>query len=150
NMHSTKRAGSCPVAAHLIALLGLGSAACGVGDPGATDPEPTSTATGALSSGTSLMAKTDGPDSAAPLSPTAPHLDYNGGRVVSHVNVVAVMWGSNVNSTVATRIPTFYDTITRGSYMDWLSEYNTPSQVIGRGSLGGAFTITPNNGNANI
>jgi hypothetical protein len=124
-------------------------------DEPADTADPTATVVSALGSTTTLMAMTDSASGPSPLGPTAPHLNYNGGRVLGHVDINAVFWGGGVNATVATRIPTFYDTIAQSSYMDWLSEYSTTfsggtHQVIGRGSLTGAFTISPNNASKHL
>lgn len=83
----------------------------------------------------------------------ATHLDYYGGRVLANVEVVAVFWGASVNGEVMNEMPGFYSAVTQSSYFDWLSEYDTDraavsgdpgtQQKIGRGSLKGAFTISP-------
>ena len=80
-------------------------------------------------------------------------LVYYGGRVISHVQVVEVSWGPNVDSSVSTGIGGFYTAITQSAFLDWLEEYDThrngndglpgSQQVIGRGSFVGSFTITP-------
>ncbi|MBS2032720.1 MAG: hypothetical protein JST54_32905 [Deltaproteobacteria bacterium] len=62
-------------------------------------------------------------------------LTYYGGPVISNVRVYTVVWGSGVN--YMSKIDSFYSTITQSAYFDWLSEYNTPSQTIGRGSFAG-------------
>jgi hypothetical protein len=67
---------------------------------------------------------------------------YGGGAVLTDVDVVVVLWG-NINSSVASTMPGFYSTITDSAYLDWLSEYNTPTQSICRGSVAGSFLITP-------
>ncbi|HEY2514603.1 MAG TPA: hypothetical protein VGI39_27250 [Polyangiaceae bacterium] len=71
-------------------------------------------------------------------------LTYYGGPVLSNVKVVAVVWGSNVNSSVVSELSGFYSAITNSGYIDSLSEYGTPTQQIGRGSLAGQYTISPN------
>jgi hypothetical protein len=88
-----------------------------------------------------------GPRSQSAVNPfaTSAHLTYYGGPVISNVKVYAVFWGANVNSTVTSGIGGFYSAVTASPYIDWLSEYNTPTQSIGRGSFGGAITIAPNN-----
>jgi hypothetical protein len=70
---------------------------------------------------------------------------YGQGPVLANVQVIAVFWGNGVNSTVVSNIGPFYKAMTDNSYMDWLQEYNTPGQLIGRGSLGGTYTIQPSN-----
>ena len=81
---------------------------------------------------------------------TAAFLQYYGGPVVTNVVTVDVLWGTQVDPTVAAAMPGFLRSVTSSSYMDWLCEYNTlglPSpttnQVIGRGTFEGQFTITP-------
>jgi hypothetical protein len=69
-------------------------------------------------------------------------MHYDNGPVLTDVDVVAVLWG-NINSSVAQTIPGFYTAVTDSAYLDWLSEYNTPTQSICRGWFAGAFLITP-------
>jgi hypothetical protein len=73
--------------------------------------------------------------------PAGAHLNYNGGPVLSSVKVVAVYWGSGV--ALQSHLNSFYAGITNSAYFDWLSEYDTPTQHIGRGSFAGAKVITP-------
>lgn len=86
---------------------------------------------------------------AAPASAaTAPHLSYYGGRVLSHVKVDLVVWdrwsySSTVPLTGKRSMSSFFRGITASKYIDWLSEYNTPTQRIGRGSLEGVYTVHP-------
>ncbi len=86
-----------------------------------------------------------GPTSAAGTA----HLTYYGGRVVSNTRVVQVLWGSgsyvpNVSSTSSPSIATFFQGVLNSAYLDWLgTEYDTPTQTIGRGSFVGQYTITP-------
>jgi len=84
---------------------------------------------------------------------------YFGGRVISHVKVYAVIWGttgtfaSTVTGSSYPSMSTFFAGITNSRYLDWMHEYNTTvtpvgggsgtNQVIGRGTFGGLFTITP-------
>ncbi|HEX7477928.1 MAG TPA: hypothetical protein VF331_08980 [Polyangiales bacterium] len=68
---------------------------------------------------------------------------YHEGPVLSNVNVVSVMWTGSVSSTVTSGVDGFYDALVHNSYLDWLSEYNTATQSIGRGSYQGNFTISP-------
>jgi hypothetical protein len=101
-----------------------------------------------------IVRKTDNLSSQPmPNSPPAAHLNYYGGPVVSNLQVVAVFWGSGVNSTVTSQIGGFYQAVTKSSYFDLISEYSTTitpvgggtgtNQSIGRGDYGGAFTIAP-------
>jgi hypothetical protein len=78
------------------------------------------------------------------------HLTYYGGKVIPNVKVVAVFWGSSVNSTVTSGIGGYYTAVTNSEYFDWLSEYNTGTQSIGRGTLQGTYTITPGTTGSNL
>ena len=82
------------------------------------------------------------------------HLNYYGGRVVSNVHVVQVLWGTGnydpaVTGTGPGTLSGMFSQITNSPYFDWLSEYNTigfgigTNQTIGRGQFDGQFTITP-------
>jgi len=91
----------------------------------------------------------------AAAAPVGSHLTYYGGRVVSRTEVVQVLWGagsaggsngqylSQVLNTASPSVATFYQGVLNSSYVDWLSEYTTPSQTIGRGSFVSQVTITP-------
>jgi hypothetical protein len=68
-------------------------------------------------------------------------LQYFGGPVLANVVVHAVYWGESV--AFQSHLNDFYGTITSSSYLDWLSEYDTPTQHIGRGSFAGATAIRP-------
>ena len=96
----------------------------------------------------------------AAAAPASAHLTYYGGRVLSNIRVVQVVYGSGtyLPQTTGNTTPTvssFYNGVTNSPYFDWLTEYNTnltgqnprTNQVIGRGSLGGRFTITPSAAN---
>ncbi|HET9597357.1 MAG TPA: hypothetical protein VFP65_17335 [Anaeromyxobacteraceae bacterium] len=86
-------------------------------------------------------------------APAGAHLSYFGGRVVSNVQVVQVIWGTGsflpqVTSTASPSIATFYQGVLNSPYVDWLTEYDTSvaggtNQSIGRGSFFGQFVITP-------
>lgn len=69
------------------------------------------------------------------------HLTYYGGPVLSNVKVVQVNWGGS-NVSFASELNGFYSAVTNSAYFDWLSEYNTPTQQIGRGSFAGAVDDT--------
>lgn len=80
-------------------------------------------------------------------------LEYYGGPVLSNVRAYAVMWGSNVNAEVESRIGDMLSVTVNSSYMDMLSQYSTnlnavggqpgTNQRIGRGSFGGTHRIQP-------
>jgi len=91
-------------------------------------------------------------------APPGAHLSNFGGRVISNVQVVQVLYGTGsylpqVTSTAAPSMATFYQSATNSTYFDMFSEYNTSGahgfQAIGRGSFWGQVQITPaaaNNG----
>jgi cysteine-rich repeat protein len=80
--------------------------------------------------------------------PAGSHLAYFGGPVVEHLAVVQVLWGEGdflaaVANPAPPSIATFYQQILASTYVDWLSEYDTPTAQIGRGRFVGQFRITP-------
>lgn len=95
-----------------------------------------------------MFADSEGP--VVPPGASSIHLQYYGGRVLANVKVVAVSWGPNVSPEVQNGVSDFYRTITDSAYFDWLSEYNTPTQSIGRGSFVGQFTIAPGHASASL
>jgi hypothetical protein len=94
----------------------------------------------------------------AQSAPAGAHLSYYGGRVISNVQVVQVLYGAGtytpeVQSTASPSIATFYRGVTNSTYYDWLNEYNTPlvggtNQTIGRGSFLKQVQITPSPANS--
>src|SRR5215471_5230686 len=97
------------------------------------------------------------PDSAPPGA----HLQYFGGRIVSNIEVVQVIYGAGsylpqITNTASPSVATFYQGVLNSAYVDWLTEYNTvgqppptSNQVLGRGSFRTQANITPsviNNG----
>lgn len=86
---------------------------------------------------------------ASPASAAAtPHLSYYGGHVLSHVKVDLVVWdrwsyGRSVPLSGTRSMSSFFRGVTASKYLDWLSEYDTPTQHIGRGSLEGVYTLHP-------
>ena len=93
-------------------------------------------------------------------SPVGAHLNYYGGRVVSNIQVVQVIYGAGsflpeVTSTATPSMATFYQGVLNSAYVDWLTEYDTrglppPSsnQSIGRGSFATQVVITPSPDNS--
>jgi len=87
--------------------------------------------------------------SAAPRRSAAiPHLSYYGGRVISHVKLDLIVWGSwsypaSVPLTGKHSVSSFLGGIANSKHLDWLNEYATPTQTIGRGTLEGVYTIHP-------
>ena len=74
---------------------------------------------------------------------------YQGGPVISNVEVVEVYWTSAVATAAQDVLPGFFTSVLQSSYMDWLSEYDTTgltngsNQFIGRGTFKTMATITP-------
>jgi hypothetical protein len=96
------------------------------------------------------------PNAITPLVHTGGPLTYFGGRVVSNMQVVQVLYGAGsynaqVAGTSTPSIATFYQGILNSAYVDWFDgEYNTVSpagtktnQHIGRGSFSTRVQITP-------
>ncbi len=54
------------------------------------------------------------------------------------MKVVLVLWGTTVDS--GDEFAGFYTAITNSAYIDWLSEYDTPTTSIGRGTLIANYT----------
>jgi MYXO-CTERM domain-containing protein len=74
---------------------------------------------------------------------SSPLVTYKGGRVLSDADIVVVFWGGTVPSAVVDATPEIYRTITGIDDFDWISEYDTPAQHIGRARLVGQTTIDP-------
>lgn len=113
-----------------------------------------------------LPSRPEGPLDFA-TSPPGAHLTYYGGRVVSNMKVVQVLWGTGgagggngqflaqVKNTTAPSMATFYQQVLNSAYVDWLTEYNTnitdfggnpgTNQTIGHGSFVEQVAITPVN-----
>ncbi|KAJ3224795.1 hypothetical protein HDU81_008348 [Chytriomyces hyalinus] len=68
-------------------------------------------------------------------------VSYHNGPVVSNIEITAIFYGKvPYQKTVID----YYTQITDSVYMDWLAEFNTPSQRIGRGKLVASFNETNN------
>lgn len=80
--------------------------------------------------------------SAVPLGHSikvAPRVTYFGGPVISNIQVFTIYWGSSFTKPQADKVENYYKQVVNSSYLDWLVEYNTPSQRIGRGSFIGSY-----------
>ncbi|KAJ3235739.1 hypothetical protein HDU81_000220 [Chytriomyces hyalinus] len=64
---------------------------------------------------------------------------YHNGPVVSNIEITAIFYGKVPYQNTVTD---YYTQITDSVYMDWLSEFNTPTQRIGRGRLITSFNET--------
>jgi hypothetical protein len=113
---------------------------------------PASLLAGGLLIACAGTAGTTDDDTSAPTAPSALHLTedresaaptpnaqltYYGGPVLSSVNVHAIYWNQKVK--YQKELNAFYQAVTQSEYFDWLNEYDTPTQHIGRGQLAGSF-----------
>lgn len=73
-----------------------------------------------------------------------------GGSVLPQVQIVEVHYGPGTYLPALTggQMASFYRDLVNSSYVDWLAEYDTPKQTIGRGSYLGTYTITPSPANS--
>src|SRR5262249_42658081 len=71
-----------------------------------------------------------------------PHLTYYGGPVLSNVKVQLVYWSDAKKVFGQGQLEQYYSDVTNSAYFDWLDEYNTPTQQIGRGSFIGSATAS--------
>src|ERR1051326_2554656 len=134
----------------LITLAGGCAAPGGDTDPSDPGGEPATTISGSFHG-----QPWRDPDRTPRAAPAGAHLNYHGGRVVSSMKVIEVVYGSGsflpqVTGTATPNMPTFYQGVLNSAYVDWLTEYNTTTvatprsnQVIGRGSFVQRITITP-------
>jgi hypothetical protein len=84
----------------------------------------------------------------SPNPPPSPHLNYYGGPIIANAKVTQVLYGSGsyipgVATTGVPSIASFFQQVLNSPYIDWLIEYNTPTQSIGRGQFVGQRSITP-------
>jgi hypothetical protein len=70
---------------------------------------------------------------------TRPALLYFGGSVIPNVQVYTIFYG---NVTYKEEINRFYSDVVNSTFIDRLSEYNTPNSTIGRGSFIGSHVHT--------
>lgn len=95
-----------------------------------------------------------------PMSPLST-FHYFGGKVIPHAEVVIVLWGSTVSSTVTSNMPSFFQTITQSAYLDWLGEYDTAgvsaydgngnsNQHVYRGTYKSSVAITPTSSSTSV
>jgi len=127
------------IMAALPILAGFITVGCG-----GNEPEQTDIVT--MTSGAIVARSVGAPFGGGTASVAAGiQLSYGGGPVLANVEVVSVFWGFNVNSTVTSTMGGFYTAMTDNVYMDHLAEFDTPTQIIGRGSLRAFTAITPGN-----
>jgi len=160
-MHSIRASRSCLPAGLVAGLLAL--AACAPpADDGTPAPEEQDAAKAAIEAqlqavhfqpGTQVHKLPMNAKSEAAIAPTlaANMLQYYGGRVISNVKVVEVLYGSGtyIPDISGANMGNFYTQVTNSAYMDWLVEYNTTghspgtNQSIGRGTFQSKVQITP-------
>ena len=132
----------------LVGLFIVGTAVVAAAPAGATQQA------GGTQAGPSLPVNphTHLPPGVLPKTPSGPqalaapagaHLSYYGGRVISNVQVVQVLYGAGtytpeVQNTASPSIATFYQGVTNSAYYDWLNEYNTPAVGGTNQSIGAA------------
>src|SRR5438445_5150471 len=79
-------------------------------------------------------------------APSAAHLTYRGGPLLTAVEVVTVFWGAawNEATTQATAqaLNGFFQFVVASPYLDQLAEYGTPQLKIGRGRYAGTARVT--------
>lgn len=119
----------------LVAAVGL-VAACSSADP--SDLSEQSSAAATQASHAHLMPLRN--ESKVRAAPAGSHLKYYGGPVLPNVKVVNVFWNANVR--YQSEMNAFYPAILDSNHMDWLNEYDTPTQHIGRGSFIGSYVDT--------
>src|SRR5690242_13096860 len=131
-------------AAALSALAVLSMASCVAGPVDSDLGEDVGTNTEIGLGHTHKMPVQDGFDASDAIqnasAPSGAKLVYYGGPVISNVKVIAIFWNNSVPSQ--STITSFYQTITQSAYLEWLSEYNTQSQTIGKGSLVQSYVDT--------
>src|SRR5579884_2952882 len=86
------------------------------------------------------------PGALTPAATGAPQLVYNGGPLLTGVQVYTVFWGSawqqSPMSDLIPQINAFFDYILTSPLLDQLAEYSTQTMTIGHGSRIGTTTIT--------
>jgi hypothetical protein len=80
----------------------------------------------------------------AAAAATPPHLVYEGGPLLTNVEVFTVFWGTawtGAQSQMAATINAFFDFILASPLIDQLGEYSVPPYTIGQGKRIGTATI---------
>jgi len=81
------------------------------------------------------------------VAASPPHLTYNGGALLTNVQVYTIFWGAHWETTPAlttmmTNLNTYFGAILVSPLIDQLAEYSAPGYTIGHGSLIGTKAIT--------
>jgi hypothetical protein len=86
------------------------------------------------------------PSHAAPAAGATPQLVYEGGPLLSAVEVVTVFWGQRWTRSplkdTADKLNGYFDFILTSSLIDQLSEYSVSGMSIGQGRRTGSVTLT--------
>lgn len=82
-------------------------------------------------------------------APATAHLTYNGGALITNVQVFAIFWGKKWGTTPTSvqlmqNLNSFFTAILVSPLIDQLAEYNVPGKAIGHGSLLGTKLIKTN------
>jgi hypothetical protein len=82
-------------------------------------------------------------------APANAHLNYNGGPLLTNVQVFTIFWGTLWGTTPSSTqmmadLNTFFSTILTSPAIDQLQEYSVPGMAIGLGSLLGTQLIKTN------
>jgi hypothetical protein len=131
--------------------------------PSGNADETISSRTSALTAKSNTIYRKQAPGVAAAAPAGGGLLKYSGGRVVSNIQVVEVIYGAGgtgayipeITGSTAPNIPSFYQGVLNSPYVDWLVEYDTTAplptprtdQIIGRGSFSQRVTIVPSAAN---
>lgn len=75
-----------------------------------------------------------------------PHLTYNGGPLLTNVEVFTIFWGSGwkqpTQAALANNLNDFFRSIVTSSLIDQMAEYSVPGKIIGHGSFVGTTALT--------
>ncbi len=86
------------------------------------------------------------PAASAPLAATcatgAQLVLGSGGAVLPNVSIVDIYWGPNAQPSSRQTLDAFFAAVTQSPYLDFLTEYDTPSQRIRRGSFAASYELS--------
>ena len=77
------------------------------------------------------------PDATVVSGCNTPKLSYGGGALIQHVKIYDVFY--NQGNTLRDMLTAYFTAITASPYFDWLSEYNSGSYKITRGTYAGLY-----------
>ena len=86
------------------------------------------------------------PDRARAQPQSAPNLVYEGGPLLTSVQVFTVFWGSSwqqpPGADLLAQLNKFFDFVLTSALVDQLGEYSVPGQTIGHGARTGSAVVT--------